>query len=265
MGIRVAIAGPRGRMGSEAVRTVMEESGMELVAALDYKEIGTNLNELEMFPENYEIPIYTDLKMLIEDTAPDVFLDLTTPQSVYEHTITALKRGVRVVIGTTGFTAEQLHDVEQLAKTQGTGALIVPNFAIGAILLMKFSKMAAEYLPDVEIIELHHDRKLDAPSGTAVKTAQLITEVRESHKQGHPDEHETMAGARGANFDGIPIHSVRLPGLVAHQTVLFGGEGQLLTLKHDSFDRKSFMSGVTLSIRKVMEMNHLIYGLEELL
>lgn len=265
MTIRVAIAGPRGRMGREAVQTIMEEEGMELVAALDHKEIGSYLNELTIFPAHYEVPIYTDLKLMIDETSPDVFLDLTNPQSVYDHTITALKRGIRPVIGTTGFTEEQLKDIETIAGEQNTGALIVPNFAIGAILMMKFAKMAAEYLPEVEIIEMHHDRKLDAPSGTAAKTAQMISEVRESHKQGHPDEHETMEGARGANYDGIPIHSVRLPGLVAHQTVLFGGEGQLLTIKHDSFDRISFMSGVKIAIRKVMELNKLIYGLDKLL
>lgn len=265
MAIRVAIAGPRGRMGQEAVRTIMEDVEMELVAALDYKEVGTQLNELSIFPHHYEVPIYTDLKLLFDETTPDVFLDLTTPKSVYEHTITALKNGVRPVIGTTGFSNEELMELENMASDQKTGALIVPNFAIGAILMMKFAKMAAEYLPEVEIIEMHHDRKLDAPSGTAAKTAQMISEVRESHKQGHPDEHETMEGARGANYDGIPIHSVRLPGLVAHQTVLFGGEGQLLTLKHDSFDRKSFMSGIKIAIRKVMELNNLIYGLEKLL
>lgn len=265
MAIRVAIAGPRGRMGQEAVRTIMDEKEMELVAVLDYKEIGSNLSELDLFPSHYEVPIYTDLERLIDEREPDVFVDLTTPKSVYDHTLIALKRGVRPVIGTTGFTDEQLNYLKNLANEQQTGALIVPNFAIGAILMMKFAQIAAEYLPEVEIIEMHHDQKLDAPSGTALKTVQLISEVREPHKQGHPEEHETIEGARGANYDGIPIHSVRLPGLVAHQTVLFGGEGQLLTLKHDSFDRKSFMSGVKIAILKVMELNKLIYGLEKLI
>jgi len=131
--------------------------------------------------------------------------------------------------------------------------------------MMKFAKEAAKYLPNVEIIELHHDRKLDAPSGTAKKTAQMIAEVREERKQGHPLEEETMAGARGADFEGMRIHSVRLPGLVAHQEVIFGGNGQLLTIRHDSFNRESFMDGIVYCVKKVMELEQLVYGMENIL
>ena len=263
--IRVAIGGPRGKMGQEAVHTIMNNENMELVAVLDHKEIGELLSESPEFPASYDVPVFLELESLITIIRPDVFLDLTTPHQVFEHTKLCLQNNVRPVIGTTGFTDEQLRHCTTLAKNNQLGCIVAPNFAIGAVLMMKFATMAAAYFPDVEIIEMHHDQKLDAPSGTAYKTAQMIAEVRPSHKQGHPNEEETIAGARGASFDGIPIHSVRLPGLIAHQQVLFGGEGQLFTLRHDSFNRQSFMSGVTFSINQVMDLTELVYGLENIL
>ncbi|WP_019414776.1 4-hydroxy-tetrahydrodipicolinate reductase [Paenisporosarcina sp. TG20] len=263
--IRVAIGGPRGKMGQQAVHTIMNNENMELIAVLDHKEIGKVLSEFPGFPASYDIPVFLDLESLIFSTKPDVFLDLTTPHQVFEHTKLCLQSEVRPVIGTTGFTDEQLQQCKVLSEKYQVGCIVAPNFAIGAVLMMKFAAMAAAYFPDVEIIEMHHDQKLDAPSGTAYKTAQMIAEVRPLHKQGHPLEEETIAGARGASYDGIPIHSVRLPGLVAHQQVLFGGDGQLFTLRHDSFNRQSFMSGITLSITHVMDLKELVYGLENII
>jgi len=263
--IKVAIAGARGKMGIEAVHTVMKREGMELVAALDYKEVGPTLAQLEGFPSTYTVPIYTDMERLVADTKPDVLVDLTNPHAVYTHTKQALTLGVRPVVGTTGFTDEQLEELTQLAAQKKIGAIIAPNFAIGAILMMKFAREAAKYLPDVEIIEMHHDRKLDAPSGTGVKTAQMIAEVRATKTQGHPDEQEIITGARGADFEGMKIHSVRLPGLVAHQQVLFGGEGQLLTIRHDSMNRESFMGGIAFCVETVINMEKLVYGLENII
>lgn len=265
MTIRVAIAGARGKMGQEAVHTVMKNQDMELVAALDYKEIGATLAETGLFPEDYAVPVFTDLEELHAQTRPDVLVDLTSPESVYKHTKTALDLKIRPVVGTTGFSDEELEELTQLAKETKVGCIIAPNFAVGAVLMMKFAEQAAKYLPDVEIIEMHHDQKLDAPSGTAMKTAHLISAHRPVHEQGHVREKETIPGARGANYDGMRIHSVRLPGLVAHQQVLLGGEGQLLTIRHDSFNRGSFMSGVVLSINTVMETEELIYGLEHII
>ena len=218
-----------------------------------------------MFPQSYKVPIYTEFNQLVNDTKPDVFIDLTNPNSVYNHAKLALQYGVRPVIGTTGFTDAQLEELKTLAEKKGIGAIIAPNFAIGAILMMKFAREAAIYLPDVEIIEMHHDQKLDAPSGTGIKTAQMIAQVREAKLQGHPDEKETHAGARGADYEGMRVHSVRLPGLIAHQQVMFGGEGELLTIRHDSLNRTSFMGGITFSVEKVMELNKLVYGLENLI
>lgn len=265
MTIRVAIAGARGKMGMEAVHTVVKKGGMELVAVLDYKEIGTTLADLDCFPGSYDVPVFTNFDKLVDETAPDVLIDLTNPQAVYEHTKTALVRNVRPVIGTTGFTDEQLEELTTLATEKKIGCIIAPNFAIGAILMMKFAKEAAKYLPDVEIIEMHHDQKLDAPSGTGLKTAQMIAEVRAEKHQGHPNEKETIPGARGADYEGLRIHSVRLPGLVAHQQVMFGGDGQLLTIRHDSLNRGSFMSGVAFCVEEVMKMEKLVYGLENII
>lgn len=257
MVIKVAVAGPRGKMGKEAVATIIRNKDFLLVAVLDSKK------EMDFFEGT--IPIFTSLNLLIEETEPDVLLDLTVPSVVYEHAMTALEFGVRPVIGTTGFTNLQLDTLRNKVEERQIGCIIAPNFSIGAVLMMKFAQTAAKYLPNVEIIEMHHDKKIDAPSGTAIKTAQMIQQTRNSMEQGHPSEEEIIPGARGANMDGMHIHSVRLPGLVAHQQVLLGGEGQLLTLRHDSFDRASFMSGIELSIVEVMKRNVLTYGLEDII
>lgn len=265
MTIRVAIAGARGKMGQEAVHTVMKNKEMELVAVLDYKNIGETLAETDLFPDSYKVPVFTDMEEMEASTKPQVLVDLTSPEAVYRHTKQALSLNIRPVVGTTGFSDEELKELAQLAEETKIGCIIAPNFAIGAVLMMKFAEQAAKYLPDIEIIEMHHDQKLDAPSGTAMKTAHLISSVRPAHAQGHAHEKETLEGARGADYEGMRIHSVRLPGLVAHQQVLLGGEGQLLTVRHDSFNRGSFMSGVVLSIKTVMETEKLVYGLEHII
>lgn len=263
--IKVAIAGARGRMGIEAVQAVQKAEGMEVVAILDYKHDGLFLLNEQVNDHGEGAPIYTSFDKLINETAPDVLLDLTTPDVVYQNMHEAIQRGVRPVVGTSGLQAAEIQQLTDLAKEREIGGIIAPNFSIGAVLAMKFSAYAAKYLQDIEIIELHHNQKVDAPSGTAVKTAEMITKVRTEKSQGHPDEKEQLAGARGAEVEGMRIHSVRLPGLLAHQEVLLGGEGELLTLRHDSFNRSSFMPGVIMSIRRVMVEKELIYGLEHIL
>ena len=195
----------------------------------------------------------------------DVWIDFTIPKVAYEHTRFALEHGLAPVVGTTGFTTEDITDLIDLSREKNIGGLIAPNFAIGAVLLMQFAAQAAKYFPNVEIIELHHDKKKDAPSGTAVKTAELISQVRQPQGQGALDEEESLPGARGANYQGMHIHSVRLPGLVAHQEVIFGSQGEGLTLRHDSYDRVSFMTGVNLGVKEVVKRHELVYGLEHLL
>ncbi|MFC7320677.1 4-hydroxy-tetrahydrodipicolinate reductase [Halobacillus campisalis] len=262
--ISCIVAGPRGKMGSEALRMIEKDDTLELAACIDRKHEGERVQDIDGLPSMGAI-IYTDAEICMQEVEADVLIDLTTPEYGYKHTKLALENGIRPVVGTTGFSDDQLSELRQLAETKQLGAVIAPNFAVGAVLMMQFSKWASKHFPDVEIIEKHHDQKLDAPSGTAAKTAQLIQEEREEHKQGHENEKETIEGARGANYDGMRIHSVRLPGLVAHQEVIFGGLGQTLTIKHDSYHRESFMSGVKLAATEVMNLDVLVYGLEHLL
>lgn len=262
--IKIVVAGPRGNMGREAVQLAANTDTFDLVAVVDSRNDGKLLEEVEGF-SGLSVPIYTDMQNCFEQHQADVLIDLTSPAFGRKHMEIAFANGVRPVVGTTGFSDEDISELRKMAEDKGLGAIIAPNFAIGAILMMKFSQLAAKFLPDVEIIERHHDRKLDAPSGTALKTAQLIAEVREAKKQGNELEKEELAGARGADFEGMRIHSVRLPGLVAHQEVIFGGEGQTLTIRHDSMNRASFMPGVKLAVETVLKIDTLVYGLEHII
>ena len=254
MSIKVIVAGFKGRMGSTAVDMIKNDSELELAALLDPFAAEKEIDG---------VPVFTDKSDLVGLDA-EVWVDFTIPKVAYENTHFALENGFRPVVGTTGFTQEQIADLMTLSADKKLGGLIAPNFAIGAV-LMEFAAKPSKYFPDLEIIELHHDKKKDAPSGTAVKTAELIREARAYKKQGAADEEETLVGARGAEFDGFRIHSVRLPGLVAHQEVIFGAQGEGLTLRHDSYDRISFMSGVNLGIKEVVQREQLVYGLEHLL
>ena len=255
MTIKVIIAGFKGKMGSTAVQMVKDDQELELAALLD---------PFAAEEEVDGVPVFRSKEDLIGFEA-DVWVDFTTPKFAYENTRFALENGFAPVVGTTGFTPEEIQELTRLSEEKKLGGLIAPNFAIGAILLMQFAAQAAKYFPHLEIIELHHDKKKDAPSGTAVKTAELVSQTRTSLQQGAADEEELMAGARGAAFDGFRIHSVRLPGLVAHQEVIFGAQGEGLTIRHDSYDRISFMSGVNLGIKEVVKREKLVYGLEHLL
>lgn len=263
MTIRVVIAGPRGRMGTEAIKMMLAKNDLQLIACIDRKNDGKKLKDISSF--NLNIPIYEDANQCFDEVKPDVLLDLTVPEAGFQNTKIALTHYVRPVVGTSGFTHEQLNELEELANKNKVGCIIAPNFAIGAVLMMQFSKIAAKYFPHVEIIEKHHDRKIDAPSGSLMKTVDLIRENRKKIKQGHPDEYETVEGVRGGDIDGFKIHSVRLPGLVAQQEVIFGGTSQLLTIKHDSFHRESFMEGIYRAITHIMNETSFIYGLENIL
>lgn len=259
----VFVNGACGRMGQAVLKAVQEDAELKLVGAADLKG-GADAGELVGLPK-VGVTVETDLKAALERLHPDVMVDFTRPDVVFENVKTALAAHVSPVVGTTGLTDAQKADIAKLAEANDTPAFIAPNFAIGAVLMMVMCKQAAKYMPDVEIIELHHDKKLDAPSGTAVQTAAMIAEVRKAHKQGHPDEKEKLAGARGADYEGMRIHSVRLPGYVAHQEVIFGGLGQTLTIRHDSMNRESFMPGVVLAAKKVRSLKGLTVGLDKLL
>lgn len=254
--IKVLVSGAGGRMGTEVVRAVAREDDMAVVAAVDVAHAGESAGE--------GITITEDLVAAIDATSPDVMVDFTHPSAVAGNVATALSRGVHCVVGTTGLPAEELEGLATAAPP-GTCLFVAPNFAIGAVLMMRFASEAARYLPHVEIIELHHDRKADAPSGTAIRTASLIAAARTSVPDTPGRETEVAEGARGALVDGVSVHSVRLPGLVAHQEVLFGGMGQTLSIRHDSIDRTSFMPGVVLAIRETVKCSGLIVGLEHYL
>ncbi|MBN1192577.1 MAG: 4-hydroxy-tetrahydrodipicolinate reductase [Coriobacteriia bacterium] len=255
---RVLVSGAAGRMGREVVRAVMAEGDLELVAAVDPAAAGNPVGE------GSALSFAPDLDAAISEAAPDVMVDFTHPAAVAANIRTALARGVHCVVGTTGLPVE---DLEALASSApaGTCLFVAPNFAIGAVLMMRFAADAARFMPHVEIIELHHDRKADAPSGTALRTASLISAARTSVPDAPGRETEVAEGARGALSDDVTIHSVRLPGLVAHQEVLFGGQGQTLSIRHDSIDRTSFMPGVILAIRKVGQRSGLVVGLEHMM
>ncbi|WP_303104853.1 4-hydroxy-tetrahydrodipicolinate reductase [uncultured Mitsuokella sp.] len=259
----VIVNGACGRMGQAVLKAVQEADGLELVGAVDIKG-GADTGTLVGLPAS-GILVETDLEALLERKKPEVMVDFTRPDVVFGNVMTALKHGTSPVVGTTGLSDEQKAEIAKAAEENATPAFIAPNFAIGAVLLMIMSRQAAKYMPEVEIIELHHDKKLDAPSGTAIQTAAMIAEVRKEHQQGNPDEFEKLPGARGANYEGMHIHSVRLPGYVAHQEVIFGGLGQTLTIRHDSMNRESFMPGVVLAAKKVRSLKGLTVGLDKLL
>lgn len=256
--IKVLVSGAAGRMGREVVRSVLGAEDMELVAAVDPAHAG------EALGEGTDLKVIGDLAEAIEVAAPQVMVDFTHPSVVAGNIATALGRGVHCVVGTTGIDADSLAALAESAP-EGTCLFVAPNFALGAVLMMRFAAEAAKYLPHVEIIELHHDKKADAPSGTALRTAGLIAESRASVPPAPGRETEIAEGARGALVDEVTVHSVRLPGLVAHQEVLFGGQGQTLSIRHDSIDRTSFMPGVLLGIRGVVGRSGLVVGLEQLM
>ncbi|UMZ73439.1 4-hydroxy-tetrahydrodipicolinate reductase [Natranaerofaba carboxydovora] len=261
--IKVAVSGANGRMGQEVCRTVLSEDNLKLIAAFDRhgegEDIGKILGEEEL---NVFIEKLTEENLSSKNA--DVMVDFTTPMSAVDNIETALNCGVRPVVGTTGFTEEDVSHVKEIVDRQNLSAVIAPNFALGAVLMMKFAAEAAKYFSQAEIVETHHDKKIDAPSGTALKTAELIDKGR---KEKPPEREDLMKldGARGGVEKDVHIHSIRLTGPIAHQEVIFGSTGQTLTIKHDSFHRNSFMPGVVFAVNKVMETKGLVFGLENLL
>jgi 4-hydroxy-tetrahydrodipicolinate reductase len=238
--MRVAVLGAKGRMGSEVVRAVSDAQDLELGPTYD---VGDTL----------------DL------TGVDVAVDFTHPDAVMANLQTCVDAGVHVVVGTSGFDAERLAEVARIVEGKGVGVLVAPNFGIGAVLMMRFAAQAAKWFDSVEIVELHHPRKADAPSGTATRTAELVAAARAGMPPMPDATWTSLEGARGADVQGVRIHSIRLAGLVAHQEVILGGEGETLTIRHDSYDRASFMPGVLLGVRQVASRPGLTVGLDALL
>lgn len=237
--IKVVINGALGKMGRVIKDHITTQKDLQLVAAIDHDD---------------------KLANVIREGNADVVIDFTTPHAVFNNAKTIIAAGARPVIGTTGMTLDQIHELEKLCRAKKLGGIVAPNFSLGAVLMMKYAQDAANYFPDAEIIEMHHTQKLDAPSGTAVKTAQMMAQSRKS-----TDSNPSKDRARGELHHGITIHSVRLPGFFAHQTVIFGGHGETLTIRHDSTDRAAYMPGIFQACRKVMTLDHLVYGLENIL
>ncbi len=258
--IDVLVSGAAGRMGREVVCALGAADGIRVVAAVDPSHAGGRVDDGAVG----EIRCTGDLAGAIATTAPHVMVDFTHPDAVEGNLRTALAAGVHCVVGTTGLSESALAELAASAPDE-VCLFVAPNFAIGAVLMMRFAAEAARYLPHVEIIELHHDRKADAPSGTALRTASLIAATRAEVPPSPGRETELEQGARGAIIEHVSVHCVRLPGLVAHQEIIFGGQGQTLTIRHDSIDRTSFMPGVVLAVREVVHRSGLIVGLENLL
>ena len=242
--IRVGVLGARGRMGAEVVKAVTNASDLDLVAQLD---LGDSLDQLIT-------------------SGAQVVVDFTTPDSVMKNLEFLIQNDIHAVVGTTGFDSARIDSLsKELSKHPKVGVLIAPNFAIGAVLMMEFAEKAARYFESAEIVEMHHPAKVDAPSGTAARTAELMTQARKDSKKGAmPDAtKQSLDGARGSKVGDIPIHSIRAQGLVAHQEVLLGGIGETLTIRHDSLDRAGFMPGVLLGVRSVINHPGLTHGLDK--
>jgi 4-hydroxy-tetrahydrodipicolinate reductase len=258
--IKVAVQGALGKMGKEITSALCREPGMQLVGAVD---IEAREGSLAKPDGSGSVPLSSDLDSILKGCQPDVLVDFTIAQATMPAVHIAAPRGVNLVIGTTGLAADEIKEIESLAIAYQVGAVVAPNFALGAVLMVHLAKLAAKYLNYAEIIELHHHLKADAPSGTALSTARMMAEAR-----GKPfcvPEQKQAARSRGEQVEGVAIHSVRLPGLLAHQEVILGGPGQTLSIRHDTISRECFMPGVIMAIKKVVGHKGLIYGLDVLL
>lgn len=248
--IKVAVCGALGKMGKEVVQAVLDCPEMELVAKID-------IAAEDMYHTIEEAHRVCEI---------DVLVDFTQPKSIFENAKYCLNNGIKIVIGTTGLTDCEIEFLKSLSVEKNTGCLIAPNFSTGAVLMMMFAQQAAKYFDNAEIIELHHNQKKDAPSGTAVKTALMMAEVNENLAKGNCPETETIEGARGGkSYSDIRIHSVRMPGYIASQEVIFGASGQIFKIRHDSMDRKCYMQGVLLAIKHIANANDFVYGLENVM
>ncbi|HEY9873968.1 MAG TPA: 4-hydroxy-tetrahydrodipicolinate reductase [Candidatus Obscuribacterales bacterium] len=269
--IPVVVNGAGGKMGREVVKAIAQAKDITLIGAIDHNPalLGKDAGEVAGC-EPLEVPILNEIQSMLAMAAQEkqlgVMVDFTHPDSVYDNVRNAIAYGIRPVVGTTGLSPQQIQNLAEFADKASTGCLIIPNFSIGMVLLQQAAIQASQHFDHVEIIELHHNQKADAPSGTAIQTAQMLAEMGKTYNPAAVEETEKIPGARGSLADdGIRIHSVRLPGLIAHQEVIFGAPGQIYTLRHDTSDRSCYMPGVLLSIRKVLQLKSLVYGLEKIL
>jgi len=259
--IKVVVYGASGKMGQEVVNAVCREHGTQLVGAV---ELQVAEDYLTLPDGSGTVPFSADLEYILTSCQPDVLVDFTIARATMPAVRTAVEHGVNLVIGTTGLTADEIGEIDQLAVAHKIGAVVASNFALGAVLMIHLAKVAAKFLDYAEIIELHHDRKADAPSGTALTTARAMAAARGKPFL-QPSGQEEAPVSRGQPVEGVPIHSVRLPGLLAHQEVILGGQGQTLSIRHDTISRECYMPGVLLAIKEVVGRQGLVYGLDALL
>ncbi|MFP4499063.1 MAG: 4-hydroxy-tetrahydrodipicolinate reductase [Vulcanimicrobiota bacterium] len=261
--IRVMICGISGSMGTHTAHAVHGRPDMELVGGIDVNNVGQDL-ETTISLNGSKLVIEKDLDKVITEKTPQVMIDFTKGHVAPHNIKKCLKNRIACVVGTTGISDEELKEIEELSHKEKTPVLLVPNFSVGAVLMMKFAAEAARHYDNAEIIEMHHDRKQDAPSGTALRTAELMTTDDKKFKLPE-NEKEKLPGARGGLKDTVRVHSVRLPGLLAHQLVIFGGQGETLTLRHDSLSRECFMPGVISAVKNIHRLTGLAVGLENVL
>jgi len=259
--IRVVVHGALGRMGREVVNGLCQHPEMQIVGAV---ELQVSEDSLPLPNSSGAVPFSSNLDYILTSCQPDVLVDFTTQQATMPAVRVATKRGVNLVIGTTGLTADELSEIDRLAIAHQVGAVVAPNFALGAVLMIHLAKVAAKYLDYAEIIELHHHQKVDSPSGTALSTAKAMAQAKGKPFY-RPPEQRKASDSRGEQVEGITIHSVRLPGLLAHQEVILGGPGQTLSIRHDTISRECYMPGVILAIKEAVKRRGLVYGLDTLL
>jgi 4-hydroxy-tetrahydrodipicolinate reductase len=259
--IKVLVHGAAGRVGQEVVKAVCQEPGMTLAGGVDIKKVDLTK------PDGTKAPCGSDLAAMINSCGPDVMVDFTIAKASMPAIRIAAKNGVNIVTGTTGFSAAELEEMKKLADANEIGIVAAPNFALGAILMMHLAKIAGKFMDHAEIIELHHDKKLDAPSGTALLTARAMGEAKGKQflQPAAQDDKFAPPASRGQGVEGIHIHSVRLPGLMAHQEVIFGAAGQTLSIRHDTINRECYMPGVILAIKAAIKQKGFTYGLDKLL
>lgn len=263
--VRVLITGATGKMGLETVKAVLADKELELVGALGKANfIGQDIGNLAGSKE-IGIKVKNNFSEVIRETSPDIVVDLTNAEAGYKIIMNCLAEGIDCISGSTGFSQLQLDEIKRLTIEKNLTVMIIPNFSIGAVLMMKFSEQAGRYFNNVEILEMHHEKKKDSPSGTAIKTAEMIMKNSSEFNNNLPDTVENIDGCRGGKVGNINIHSIRMPGFVASQEVIFGGIGQLLKIRHETINREAFMPGIIFAIKKSMEIKGYTYGLESLL
>jgi len=259
--IKVVVQGALGRMGREVINALCNEPETQLVGAV---ELQATEDYLDLPHNSGNVPFSSDIRYILTKCHPHVLVDLSIAQATMPAVRIATEQGVNLVIGTTGLTPDDIDEIDRLAKAHQVGAVVAPNFALGAVLMVHLAKIAGKYLDYAEIIELHHHQKVDAPSGTALSTAKAMAQAK-GKSFSRPPEPKGNLSSRGEQVEGIAIHSVRLPGLMAHQEVILGAAGQTLSIRHDTINRECFMPGIILAIKEVVKHQGLVYGLDTLL